>query len=254
MLAALVKPIPAALGGSRTVFRLFRTALHLLWGSATVALVFPFVPLPARRALKQRWSKQLIEILGFTLVSSGARPGGLIVSNHISFVDIFVINAIAPTAFVSKNDLLNWPIIGWLSRHTETIFLQRGSRRAAQETKEALTDYLRSGGSAAVFPEGTTTLGDRVLPFHGAMIQAAIDAGVPLTPMALRYRTRGGANSITPAYVDDITLWECIRAIVSDDGLVADVRVLAPLVSDGLDRRHLAALAHRVIAHAMEIL
>ena len=254
MLATLVKPIPAALGGSRTVFRLLRTALHLLWGSATVALIFPFAPLTTRRALKQRWSRQLVKILGITLVSGGGRPQGLIVANHISFVDIFVINALAPTTFVSKNDVLNWPIIGWLSRHTETIFLQRGSRRAAQDTKVALTEYLRTGGLATVFPEGTTTIGDRVLPFHGAMIQAAIDAEAPLTPVVLRYRTKGGASSITPAYVDDITLWQCIRAIVSDDGLVADVRVLAPLSSEGLDRRHLAAHAHRVISHAMGIL
>ena len=246
-----MKSVPAALGLSRTSLRLFRTAVHLVWGCATVAFVFPFCTLITRRALKRRWSRQLVEILGFTLVKRGETPVGLIVSNHISFIDIFVINAIVPTAFVSKNDVLNWPVIGWLSRHTETIFLQRGNRRAAQDTRQLLTAHLLSNGVAAVFPEGTTTAGDTVLPFHAALTQSAIDAGVPVTPVVLRYRERGGSPSNAAAYIDDISLWECIRNIARAENLVVDVRVLPPLDSTMTDRRHLSAQAHRHISNAL---
>jgi 1-acyl-sn-glycerol-3-phosphate acyltransferase len=209
------------------------------------------VSLHFRRTLKQRWSRQLVEIFGITLVKSGEKPQGLVISNHISFLDIFVINAVAPMAFVSKNDVLNWPVIGWLSRHAETIFLQRGSRRAAHDTREALTQHLHGGGIAAVFPEGTTTTGDHLLPFHGALFQSAIDAGVPVTPLVIRYRSKGGLPSTTPAYIDDLSLWDCIRAIVREEGLCADVRVLPLLESCEVDRRHLSSHAHRLVAHAL---
>lgn len=242
---------PFAFGSYRAAFRLLRCALHLLWGSATVALAFPFLGLAARRRLKQRWSRQLVAILGIRLSRGGVAPAGLIVANHISFIDIFVINAVAPTAFVSKNDVLNWPLIGWLCRHTETIFLQRGSRRAAQDTREVLTAHLAANGLAAVFPEGTTTVGDQVLPFHGALFQAAIDAGVPVSPAVIRYRGRHGAPSEAAAYVGETSLMECIRSIVNADGLAVDIRFLPALSTANTDRRHLAAHAHRQIAHQL---
>lgn len=253
MPTAVLNAVPLAYGETRSLFRLLRAVLHLLWGSITIAVVFRFLAAPARRRLKQRWSRQLVEILGLRLVFAGEAPQGLLVANHISFLDIYVINAIAPTAFVSKNDVLGWPLIGWLCRRTETIFLERGSRLAAQRTREVLTAYLHAGGLAAVFPEGTTTPGDRLLPFHGALLQSALDAGVPVTPVAVRYRTRHGQRALAPAYVDDISLLDCLKAVVKADGLVAEVRALAPLSAADGDRRRLATLAHRHIARALDL-
>ena len=172
----------------------------------------------------------------------------MLVANHISWLDIFVINAVAPTAFVSKDEVRDWPLIGWLCAHTETIFLARGSRAAAQQTRETIVAALRQGTHVAVFPEGTTTDGGRLLPFHGALFQSAIDAGVPVVPLALRYVAADGTSSRAPAYDGDVTLWECLRAIVRTGGLRAQLRVLAPLSSGDTDRRHLAARSHRAIA------
>lgn len=248
---------------ARAAFRLARVGLHLLWGAVTVRVAYPWIDTRFRRALKRRWSRQLLETLGIEL-KVGARgtawpghPGdmgtamlarGMVVCNHISWLDIFVINALIPAAFVSKDDVKRWPLIGWLCAHTETIFLARGSRAAAQRTRGTMIDYLQSDVHVAVFPEGTTTGGDRVLPFHAALFQSAIDAETPVIPLALRYVDRHGNPSRVPAYDADISLWQCLLAIVRTGGLTADLRVLEAVVAQDMDRRELAAQCRATIA------
>jgi 1-acyl-sn-glycerol-3-phosphate acyltransferase len=147
--------------------------------------------------------------------------------------------------------VLNWPVIGWLCRHTNTIFMQRGSRRAAQAARDQLVAYLRAGGLAAVFPEGTTSDGETVLPFHSALLQSAIDADAPVTPLVLRYSATNGQPSHAADYLGETTLLACLWSVAISDGLIARLTPLPPLASDGTDRRHLAAQAHRAIAHRL---
>lgn len=238
----------------RTIFRLLRTLLHLLQGCFTVAVIYPWVPESLQLALKRRWSRQLLVILGVRLRFGGKTglPAGLIVANHISFLDIFVLNAIAPAIFVSKDDVRRWPLIGWLCAKTGNLFLERGSRLAAQKTREDLVAHLKEGKRIAIFPEGTTTRGDTVLPFHSALLQSAIDAGSPVTPVALRYRCGAGAPSTAPAYVDDITIIDCLRAIADEKRLYAEIVALDSLPVEQHDRRQLSAKAHRLISHTLE--
>lgn len=195
---------------------------------------------------------QLLETLGMRLkVGAGmtAPPRALLVCNHISWLDIFVINAMMPAAFVSKDDVLGWPLIGWLCTNTETIFLERGSRAAAQRTLDTMIEHLRSGVPVAVFPEGTTTGGDRVLPFHAALFQGAIDAQAAVVPMVLRYADRQRSPTRAPAYDGDITLWQSLQAIARADGLHADLRVLPAIAAGGAARRELAGHCHTSIAY-----
>jgi 1-acyl-sn-glycerol-3-phosphate acyltransferase len=254
----------------RAVFRLSRTTLHLADGMLTVALIYPFIKQDTRLALKQRWSKKLLTILGITLkvgagdtprskypwgAANGATtvdPTGLLVANHISFLDIFIINAWAPAAFVAKEDVRSWPLLGWLSARTDTIFMQRGSRRAAHLAREHLVDQLRLRQLVAVFPEGTTSAGHTVQPFHSALFQSAIDAAAPVIPLALRYFD--GQNhqpSHAADYVGDMTLIGCLWSLATSTGLIAQLEPLPALASRGLDRRHLSAHAHHAVAHRL---
>lgn len=233
----------------RAAFRLSRTGLHLLWGSATVALLFPLLPPHARQQLKRRWSRQLLEVLGVRLRVSGTPPGdGLLVANHISWLDVYAINALVPTTFVAKDDVRHWPLIGWLSARSGTLFLQRGSRQAAMRAKERLADELRQRNCVSVFPEATTSPGDSVLPFHGALFQAAIDARMPVAPTALHYRGRNGEASRAAAYVGDTRLWQSLRAIAAARGLTVHVCFLPALDCAGENRRQLAQRARQLIA------
>jgi 1-acyl-sn-glycerol-3-phosphate acyltransferase len=220
----------------------------------TVAFAFPLLPRPARLALTARWSRQLLDALGVRLRVSGSPiDGGLFVANHISWLDIYTINAFAPAAFVAKDEVRRWPLIGWLSAKSETIFLERGSRSAAVRAKEHLVEQLRLRRRVGVFPEGTTSDGSRVQPFHGALFQSAIDAGVRVAPVAIRYTDAKGAISMAPAYVGDTSLWQCFRAIVTSSRITVHAAFLPTLDAGSSDRRHLAHRAHTAITHALKL-
>lgn len=223
--------------------------MHLLWGMATVACAFPFLPVATHRALKVRWSRQLLGTLGVRLRVSGTPPaGGMLVANHISWLDVYAINALTPIAFVAKDDVRGWPLIGWLSARTETLFLARDNRNAAMRAKERLAEELRTNTCIGVFPEGTTSGGDSLLPFHSALFQSAIEARVRVAPAALRYTGRDGEPSSAPVYAGDTSLWQSLRTIVSTGGLTVHVAFLPALDSAGQDRRQLSRQAHRLIA------
>jgi 1-acyl-sn-glycerol-3-phosphate acyltransferase len=221
----------------RAAFRLSRTGLHLVWGMATVAFAFPFLSLTMRRALKARWSNQLLVILGVRLhVEAKLASGGLIVANHISWLDIYVINASVPTAFISKADVRGWPLIGWLSAHNETIFMERDSRRAAMRAKDRVTGELMKGGCVTLFPEGTTSDGSTVAPFHTALFQSAIEADSDIFPVAVYYTDgRRGKRSSVPIYVGDTSLWQSLKAVVAADRLTANLIFLPKITTSGAD-------------------
>ena len=196
----------------------------------------------------------MLTLLGVHLQVQGDElgAGNLLVANHVSWLDIFVINALAPTAFVSKADVRDWPVIGWLAARNDTVFLQRGSRGHARVVNEQTGSLLADGNLVAVFPEGTTTDGSTVLHFHAALLQPAIAAGRPIQPLALRYETPSGELCRAPAYDGDITLSQCIAAITATPRMVARCVVFAPLATaEGTTRRELAASAHARIATAI---
>lgn len=232
----------------RAIFRLTRVGLHLMWGMLTVACVYPWITRRLRLALKRRWSRQLLQTLGVRLYANRQPLTGLLAANHISFLDIFVINALQPAAFVAKDEVRHWPLLGWLCAQTETLFLTRGSRAAAAQARAAIVERLRAGHLVAIFPEGTTSEGQQVLPFHAALFQAAIDAERPVTPVRLRYTDASGQLSRAAAYVGEVTLLQCLWAIARTSGLTAHLEALPPQPVAGVERRPLAAKVHRLIA------
>jgi 1-acyl-sn-glycerol-3-phosphate acyltransferase len=227
-----------------------RVVFHLLCGLYWVGIAFPFFSLQRRRQVRYRWSRKLLALFAFELKISGTLPtqAGLIAANHVSWVDIFAMNALTPVAFVSKDDVIDWPIIGTLARHNETIFLQRGSRGHAHTIGREMAERLQSGNWLAVFPEGTTTDGTHLHPFHGALLQPAIDAGVPITPVALSYKDTQGQRSLLPAYSGDTSLWECFCAMLSARQLVVHLEIGTPVFvepdSGNRGRKQLAHTLH----------
>jgi 1-acyl-sn-glycerol-3-phosphate acyltransferase len=194
----------------------------------------------------------LLDALGVRLRVAGTPPGaGLVVANHISWLDIYAINALVPTAFVAKDDVRGWPVIGWLSSRTETLFIERGSRSAAMRIKDRLTEQLQAGNCVALFPEGTTSDGTAVLPFHSALFQAPIDAGTAIAPIMVRYTGSDGQRSAAPVYIGDTSLWQCLRAIVRADGLIVHLSFLPGIDTDGIDRRRIAEQIRRRIADSL---
>lgn len=224
----------------------------LFQGIATALLVFPFCTDRHRQRLKRWWSKGLLDILGIRLDAdlSHAVPGSLLVANHISWLDIFVINAARPCAFVSKEEVRHWPVIGWLAAVNDTVFLKRGSRGHAKLINQEIADILADGKHVAVFPEGTTTDGTHVLHFHAALLQPALAAGRPVVPAALSYWESDGSRSLAPRYDGDISLGECLDMILSRRRLVARLVSAPALGREGEDRRTVATAARAAITAA----
>lgn len=234
-------------------FRCLRLALHLLTGTLTVASVYPFIADSRRLGLKQRWSRQLLDILGVRLDAplSGIAPGSLFVANHISWLDIYAFNAARPMAFVAKDEVRHWPLIGWLSAHTDTLFLSRENRRQSTQVNAQMSALLRAAKDVALFPEGTTTTGAQLLHFHGALLQSAVDAGCLVQPVALSYYAADGRRSEVAAYVGDMTMAESLLAILRCGRLTVRLRPTPPLDPQVMSRRALAQAARGAIAFSL---
>lgn len=161
-----------------------------------------------------------------------------------------MINAVLPAAFVSKAEVRNWPLIGWLAAKNDTIFLRRGSRGHARVINEQIAGILGRGKHVAVFPEGTTTDGQALLHFHAALIQPALAAGRPVVPVAISYWEVDGRRSLAPRYDGDISLGQCARAILGRRRLIARLVSTPVRGLNGEDRRQVAAEAREAIALA----
>lgn len=230
-------------------------AALLLGGAATVALLYPLCCDRRRLALKRRWAGALLDSLGVTVEADldAAVPGSLLVANHISWLDILVVNAVLPAAFVAKAEVRNWPVLGWLAAKNDTVFLQRGSRGHAQLINRQIADLLATGKHVAVFPEGTTTDGTHLLHFHAALLQPALAAGRPVVPVALSYWEVDGSRSLAPRYDGEISLGESFDALLARRKVVARLVTTPALGLNGEDRRAVAAAAREAISSAAGI-
>lgn len=237
-------------------WRLTRLALHLLIGLGKVALLFPFLGAAGREQRVQRWSRQLVGICGVRMrfdQTQQAAPvsPALIICNHISWLDIFVINTLHSCRFVAKSDIRSWPLIGWLCEHTGTIFIARGRARDVRRIYEGLVKSIHDGERVAFFPEGTTAPQGTVLPFHANLFEAAIEAEVPVQPYAIRYLDADGQLHDAADFVGDMNFVQSVIAIMNSGGMTAELIRLPPISTMGAHRRELAQVAHDTIAGAL---
>lgn len=228
----------------RALWRLLRALVHALAGWLTIALVFPRWSQQRRDAAVQAWALRMLRILGIPLHVQGQVPAQgplLLVSNHLSWLDILVMHAARHCRFVSKADVKHWPLIGTLATGAGTLYIEREKRRDAMRVVHHMAESLKSGDIVAVFPEGTTSDGTALLPFHANLFQAAISAEAPVQPVALRFVDRAtGRDSGSPLYVGDDTLLGSLWRTLAGRPFVAHVRFGAPQQADGRDRRQWA--------------
>ena len=239
-----------------SVFRASRVAVHVVYG-LLLAVPYPHLDQTRQRRIIKTWSRQLLAILNIGIRTEGIQPatgegGCLIVANHVSWLDIYVLNAIHPAQFIAKSELRSWPVFGWLSIRCGTIFIERALRRNAALVNRQLGNLLKQGASVGLFPEGTTSDGKQVGRFHSALIQPAIDAGARVCPMALRYQHEDGEPGTAAAFIGDTTLLQSIWRILRCRQLDALVVYTPALPAAGENRRTLARTAQAAIAQAVQ--
>ncbi len=257
MAGALRHPIMAAMSGRGTTspvtrgLRLVRVFVHLLRGLLTVALLFPFFSRARCRQEIRQWSAALMRILGVQVhvhdAPVRARPL-MLVSNHVSWLDIFALNSAIPMRFVAKSEIRRWPFIGWLSAKTGTLFIERARRSDTARINRLIAEAMLQGDVVAVFPEGTTTDGTHILRFHSSLLQPALIADAVVQPVALRFTHGDGALCTEAAFDGDKTLWQSLLQILALRKIDAQLHFLPLLSGDVPHRRALADAAHAAIA------
>lgn len=237
------------------VWRVFGAVVHLLHGALICTFVFPFLGAPGRLARVGWWSARLLRILGIQVDASGTPrgPATLVVANHVSWLDILAINSVYPCRFVSKSDVRRWPLIGWLVACGGTLFIERERKRDALRVVHQVADALKKGDTIAVFPEGTTSEGHGLLPFHANLLQAAVSTGVPVQPVALRFSDALESVSQSAAYVGDTHLVRSLWMIVTARAMRVRVAWLPPVESGGADRRELSDALRTAILRSLDV-
>ena len=241
------------LRGPRALWRLVCGVLLALLGVLLCAFVFPCIAAPRRMRIVGWFCARMLALLGIALHSSGeAQPAPvLLVANHISWLDILAINAVQPARFVAKADVRRWPIMGWMVACGGTLFIERERKRDALRVVHQVAAALMAGEILAVFPEGTTSDGHGLLPFHANLLQAAIATEAPVQPIALRFSDAHSAVSAAAAFVGETTLLESMGRVLWADSLRATVQLLPAEAIRQTDRRALAERLRAQIATAL---
>lgn len=233
-------------------FRLVLTIFWIFAGLFTVMILFPVLPLTARQWAIRNWSRVLMACCGVKIRCHGQpRMQGAVlwVANHVSWVDIFVLDSVRAVSFIAKSDIRKWPLLGWLVAGAGTLFIERGRRHAVRAVGHQMVERFGCGEVVGLFPEGTTSTGLDVAPFHTSLFGPALRAGVDVQPVALLFSQKG-RRSTRIAFVGEQTLVHNLWELLTSTDTVVDV-VFCPVISaaeyEPLGRAGVAGLAGRMI-------
>ncbi len=260
--ATCLTPVGSTVAPPLKALRLAAITLVLLVGSILAPAVRRLGT--ARRVrLASTWSRAVLRVLG---VRVEVRPGfaflagsaaglrvlpvstaaPLIVSNHVSWLDPLVMVAVLPCRLLTRREIWDWPVVGGLAAAAGALLVDRDRLSTLPETVAGVARALGEGDPVAAFPEGAAWCGREMGVFRRAVFQAALDAGAPVRPVAVRYLGPGGAPATAAAYVGDDTLVASIRRVAGIRRLTVEVTLLPPV--QARDRRSLAWAAESSIA------
>lgn len=242
-------------GYGTVVYRGLRLVFHLIYG-LLLACIYPLLKLRLRQRLMRYWSRGLLGVLHVQLETDGQppalhAPGTLLVANHISWLDVFIMNAVSPSRFVAKSEVRSWPLIGLLCRLTMTIFIQRGVRRDTLRTNREIAEVLHQGECVALFPEGTSSDGGSVHHFHCSLLQCVIDDDTGVIPVAIRYHDGSGHRSNDANFIDNTSLIQSLYSVLSSPSLHATLVFLPTIPAEEENRRTLGGKAQAAISAAL---
>ena len=233
----------------------FANAFAILW------FKFPRASREQKLSYIQAWSTHVLEVVGVTLkiapssVFIQPNKTQLLVANHVSWLDVLVIQALHPCVFVAKSEVRHWPLVGSMAQACGVVFVDRSSSNSARKMVDAVASALHHGYCVAGFPEGTSSEGHDVSLFHANLFEAAIHRDVEVLPLALRYTdSRTGSLSLKAAFVGDIGFMGSLHQEMGTPYLSVDVQVGKALSPQGHSRRTLAHLSHRSVVNQLAVL
>lgn len=239
-------------------FRITRLVIHTLYGLFIAAVILPRVNGERRNRIISRWCGELLAVLNIRVITYGTPPdphaaGILFVANHVSWADIHALNSVHAVRFVAKSEIRSWPVFGWLAQQVNTLFTERSRRHDAGRMVDKAADSLRTGDCICFFPEGTTSDGTELKPFKGSLMQAAINAGTHIWPVAIRYPAVDGTPNTAMAYYNDMTLLQSIKQVLAQRTPVVELHFTPPIAASGIERHVLSLQAREAIARELKL-
>jgi 1-acyl-sn-glycerol-3-phosphate acyltransferase len=230
---------------------LLRLIAHVFKGCFILLLVFPWLKAGQRHQSIRKWCKQLLGIFQMSLAVIGAEQledtHYLMAANHISWIDIHVINSFKPHYFVAKAEVASWPIFGWMAKQLGTLFIERGKANSIRKMVLEVSGQL-SSKAICIFPEGTSTDGKQVAPFKSNLFEAAITAEAPVYSLAIQYfDSQTGKKTTAPAFIGDMGLVDSMWKLICSPPICAEIRISAKLPALN-ERKALAELSQSLIA------
>lgn len=214
--------------------------------------MFPRAGARRRRDLVGWWSAKLVRIVGVAVRAEGTIPGedrpAMIAANHVSWLDIFAVSSVRSTRFIAKSEIRDWPLAGWIAERAGTIFIRRERRRDTARINDIVHAALAEGDCVGLFPEGTTTEGDRLLKFHSSLFEAAVANAAIVCPVAIRYEHADGTLCRAMAYVGELSFVQSLGLAIRQRGVVARITFSPAIDARGRGRREVAALAEERVA------
>jgi len=236
------------------VIKIISIFLHLFYGFFFSLYILYINENPKKQFIKS-WSSKLLKILHINLIVDKdintilSKNNYLIVSNHISWIDIFLINSVYPVTFLSKSSVANWPLIGTLTKSANTIFINREKLIDLKNSSNQIEFYLKKNGSVYFFPEGTATDGSYLLPFKSNLFQTAINTNKSILPICITY-TNQNKFTAAPSYYGDMSLLKSLLNLIKLKNINANLAIL-PSIKCNCSRKDLAKYAYLKINQAL---
>jgi len=232
---------------------------HVAWHIACgmlLACIYPLLGKTGKHRVLKNWSLKLLRVLHVGLESHGGNhpatmQGCMFIANHISWLDVFALNAVSPACFVAKSEVRDWPLLGWMCQRAQTLFIRRDTRRDTARINRRIAALLEQGECIALFPEGTSTTGTQTGHFHSSLLQGPIDINAAIHPVAIRYHDGSGKACSDAAYVGDMTFMQSLRKILCSPSLHVTLTYLPALSGASSNRRVLATEAQTAIQLAL---
>ena len=232
------------------IFTILQIIVHVLKGCFILLLLFPWLKAEQRHRSIRHWCKQLLGIFNMRLSVIGVEhlmdDHYLMAANHISWIDIHVINAFKPHYFVAKSEVASWPIFGWMAKQLGTLFIERGKSNSIRNMVQEIASQLNQK-AICIFPEGTSTDGKHVAPFKSNLFEAAIVANAPVYTLAIQYfDMRTGNKTTAPAFIGEMGLLDSIWNLICSPPICAQISISAKLPALK-ERKALAELSQSLI-------
>ena len=238
------------------LLRLYRITALILWSIIAALLSIPSHLQGGWKGIKRvsyitrLWNKGIARIINLRVMVSGdipRAPGGLVISNHLSYLDIVTYGSVLPFRYTPKTDIKKWPILGWYIGLSFPIWVNRRSKQASKRASRAYAKTLKHGMYLIVFPEGTTTDGKSgILPFKSTPFEAAIMGNAPIIPVIVKYKKVPGRPTV--CWYGDMTLLPHIWQVLKFPSIEAELHFLKPILPSGRSRKELASYVHGVMS------